>query len=95
MELVSFIITISVAFYIIWYIHKGDIEYWLVQRKNKKYYDSELYKFQRAKVKQRFIKYYKELGYIDPQYSAEEQVKLYERNQEINELYQEFKEFKV
>ena len=95
MEFIASLVMIIVGIYLVFYVHKEDIEYWWTKRKNKKYYKSELYKFQRAKVKQQFVKYYKELGYIDPEFFAEEQVRLHERNQEINSLYQEFREPKV
>lgn len=95
MEFISILVTFVAFTYLIIEVNREAIEYWWVQKKNKKYLKSELYKFQRAKVKQKFVNYYKDLGYIDPEFSAEEQVKLHERNQEIDSLYREFKEFKV
>lgn len=93
--LITCVFTLITCTYLIFYVNQEEIEYWWVQKRNKKYFESEIYKFQRAKVKQRFIAYYKGIGYIDPEASAEEQIRLHERNNEIDKLYQDIKEFRV
>lgn len=90
-ELIGFLLIAATAISVNLYIYWDNIVSFVKKTKNKKYYKSDLYKFQRAKVKQLMLQYYADMGSIEPEIAAEEAVQEYERNAEITKLYNKYK----
>lgn len=87
------IVTALIALFCLAGFYWDDIIDFVNKFNQRKYKNSDLYKFQQAKIRQRLTKYYKSIGYIDPSFIVDKQMQELEQNNEIDKLYKAQKDY--
>jgi hypothetical protein len=88
-----YIISLIVFLFFFFFLEKEEIINWLQDKKRKKYRNSDLYIFQKTKVKNRMIEHYKAIGYWNPSFMVNKKLQELEEADKIEEVYKAYKEY--